>query len=410
MPVSTIASLCPKCGSFLDIQYDYDKVADKITRRELQSRHATILAKWNEFLPIENKTMIENATLGETETPLVQCRKLAKWIGVQKLYVKNDSVFPTGSFKDRSMPMAIVRALELKVKTVAIASSGNAAASLAAHGARAGLETIAFVGADAPPSKLAQIVTYGAKVVLVKEEYSLVMEPIVAAMREFGWYDCDSEYNVFRFEGNKTCAYEIAEQFDWNSPDVVIVPMGSCSGITGQWKGLNELHRVGLIENLPRLVGIQPEACSQVVNAFKAKKDVIEAPAGTGKTVASALRVPNPPFAKRALQALYQSNGIGESVDEQELMEAVRMAASEGLFFEPAGAAPLAGAKKLVSNGDLDRDQTVVCVGTGHGLKMPEILMSDYVRPPAIEPTIEQIKQILELYHRPSKQYSNITA
>jgi len=391
---STPVHECQECGGWPEVQYDYDGIASKVSMRDIERRKPGILDRWIEFLPIEDRSKVESATLGQTATPLVDCPRLAKWVGVKQLYVKNDSAFPTGSFKDRSMPMAVVKALELGVKTITIVSSGNAAASLAAHGARAGLETIVFVNAEAPPAKLAQASIYGARVMLMKADYSEIMKPFLEARKKFGWYDCNAECNPSRFEGNKTCAYEIFEQLGCRIPDMIVSPMGSCSGVAGQWKAFGELSRLGFIDRLPRLAGIQAEASCSVVKAFKQKRSTVE-PIVPGHTIASALVMGDPPFGKRALQAIYQSKGAAEAVSESEILEAVKVLAREGFFFEPAGATPLAGARKLASQGKIDKEETLVCVGTGHGLKMPEIAVHTMTKPLVIEATLEAIEAAL---------------
>ena len=385
---------CEKCGTPLEIQYDYESIADRVDRETIEVRTAPTIEKWIEFLPIEDKASIDGATLGETTTPLLECKRLAKKIGVRKLYIKNDSAFPTGSFKDRSMPLAVIRALEVNARTLAIVSSGNAAASLGAHAARARLESIVFVADEVPSSKLAQLLMYGVKAVVIKADYSTIVELFITARDKFGWYDCDAEYNPFRFEGNKTCSYEICDQLAWKIPDWVVSPMGTCTGIAAQWKGFKELVATGIVNTTPQLAGIQAEACSPVVNAFRKRKDAIE-PTPPGHTIATAIKITRPAYGNRALQALYESKGAAETATDGEMIDAIKLLAEEGIFSEPAGAAPLAGTIKLVENGQITHDQEVVCVVTGHGLKTPEVAARIFQRPPAIEPRIEEIERML---------------
>lgn len=386
---------CKNCGGPLEIQYDYAAISAQLSREKIRVRRAQTIEKWIEFLPIEDKAHIEMATLGETTTPLLECRRLATKVRVRKLYVKNDSAFPTGSFKDRSMPLAVIKALEVGAKTLAIVSSGNAAASLGAHAARAGLRAVAFVDEEVPSSKLAQLLMYGVKAVVLKADYSTIMELFIAARDKFGWYDCDAECNPFRFEGNKTCSYEICDQLDWKIPDWFVSPMGTCTGIAAQWKGFKELVATGIVDAMPHLAGVQAEACSPVVNAFRKRRDTIE-PTVPGHTIATAIKITNPFYGRRALQALYESKGAAETATDEEMIDAIKLLAKEGIFSEPAGAASLAATIRLVENGEITHDEEVVCVLTGHGLKTPEVAARIFQRPPAIEPRIDEIERTLD--------------
>jgi len=280
---------------------------------------------------------------------------------------------------------------------LAIVSSGNAAASMGAHAARAGLESIAMVDNQAPLSKLAQLSVYGVKALVINADYSRIMELFISARDRFGWYDCNSENNPFRFEGNKTCAYEICDQLEWEVPDWVISPMGTCTGIAGQWKGFKELVLTDFTTETPHLAGVQAEACSPVVTAFRKKGKTVE-PCEPGQTIATAIKMSNPRYGKKALQSIYESNGDAETVTDGEMLEAVKLLAKEGIFSEPAGVAPLAAAIKLVEHGRIEKDQEVVCVVTGHGLKTPEIASSISHRPSAIDPRSEDVEKALQTH------------
>ena len=378
------------------MQYDYEAIANSLNREEMQSKNPSIFDRWIGFLPIEDRSRIRLASLGQGPTPLIECKKLAEKIGVDHLYLKNDSIFPTGSFKDRSMPLAVAKALELGAKTLSIVSSGNAAASLAAHGARAGLDVITFVDQEIPSPKLAQILIYGAKAVIVRSDYSAILRLFKNIRDRHDWYDCNSEWNSFRFEGNKTCSFEICEQLDWSTPDWVFCPMGSCTLFTAVWKGFKELVATGLARNLPMLGGIQAENCSPVVSAFKKRMSHVE-PVVPGHTIATAISESGPPLGNKALQDLYESKGIAEGVSEDQILSAVKLLAREGIFSEPAGAVSLAGAMKLAENGQIDKNEKIVCLVTGHGLKMPEIATNLLQRPEAVGLTIEEVERVLRI-------------
>jgi threonine synthase len=391
-PPTAIA--CTDCGGLLDVQYDYQAIANSLNSEEMQRKNPSILDKWIQFLPIEDRSKINLASLGQSATPLIECKRLAEKVGVDCLYLKNESVFPTGSFKDRSMPVAITKALELGAKTLSLVSSGNAAASLAAHGARAGLDVVTFVDQEVASSKLAQILIYGAKAVIIRSDYSAILKLFKNIRDRHEWYDCNSEWNSCRFEGNKTFAFEICEQLDWNTPDWVFSPMGSCTLFAAGWKGFKELVATDLTENLPRLGGIQAENCSPVVNAFGKRMTTVE-PIVPTPTIATAISEAEPPLGGKALQALYESQGIAESVSEDEILRAVKLLAKEGIFCEPAGAVSLAGAIKLREEKQIDKNEKIVCLVTGHGLKTPEIAMNIIERPETVGPTIEEVEKFL---------------
>jgi threonine synthase len=388
---------CPKCGGFLDVQYDYDAIAEAVDTEKLRYRSPLILKRWLEFLPIEKPSLIDTVSLGESETPLIRCDSLGEKLGLQNLFVKNDTNFPTCSLKDRSMPLVILKAIEFGYKTVTIASSGNAAASLAAYAAKAGLKAVVFVEDKAPAAKIAKIAIYEPTLVRVKGTYEDVERLLTEAVERFGWFDCDGLVNPFRCEAKKTYAYEIASQLDWREPDVVVMPVSFGNGIVAAWKGFRELKQMGFIDSLPCLVGVQPEACAPIAKAFREGQQEVR-PVVPEKTVADALALGNPKFGGvRTLKAARESEGAVVAVSEDAIIGAMRLLAQKaGFFAEPAGAISIAGVEKLMEEGLIEKDEKVVSVITGHGLNSPDVALKICRPPMAIKPTLKEVERILE--------------
>jgi threonine synthase len=350
--------------------------------------------KYKEFLPVFDETKI--VTLREGGTPLYRCERLGKELGVENLYVKNEGANPTGSFKDRGMTVGVSKALELGVKAVVCASTGNTSASLAAYAAKAGLPCIVLIPAGKVAlGKLAQAMMYGAIVVGVRDNFDVALQMAVSASKKVGLYLLNS-INPFRIEGQKTAAFEICDQLEWQVPDRVVLPVGNAGNITAYWKGFRELKALGLVEKLPKMVGVQAAGASPIAKAFASNRATIE-PVKDPETVATAIRIGNPVNWKRALNALRGSNGTALTVTDDEIIKAQKLLArKEGIFIEPASAASIAGLKKLVENGEVDVDETIVCVATGHGLKDPEAAVRACEEIIEIEPSLEALEKVLK--------------
>jgi threonine synthase len=322
---------------------------------------------------------------------------LAEEIGVKKLYVKNEGANPTGSFKDRGMTVGVSKALELKAKTVVCASTGNTSASLAAYAAKANLNCIVLIPAGKIAlGKLAQSMMYGAKVLAVKDNFDVALKMVVEASEKFGLYLLNS-INPFRIEGQKTAAFEICEQLGWQAPDRLVIPVGNAGNITAYWKGFTEFHNLGIVDSLPKMIGIQAAEASPIAKAFTTKSETIE-PVENPETIATAIRIGNPVNWKRALKAIRESEGTAQTVTDEEIIQAQKLLArTEGIFVEPASASSIAGLKKLVENGEVSTDENIVCVATGHGLKDPEITIKACEKITEIKPNMEAIKKALKL-------------
>lgn len=308
-----------------------------------QSRDRSIW-RWFDFFPVEKRASI--VSLGEGDTPLIAARRLGEKLGIPDLYLKNDTVLPTGSLKDRSNSAGISVAREWGIKTAAVMSTGNAAASVAAYAAAAGIESIVMVPKGTAPSKIVQARAYGAKVIVVDGDFdNEVAKLYKTALKEFGWYDYLSS-NPYRDEGKKSYAYEVVDQMDGRVPDWVIHPTAGGTGIYAMWKGYKELLSLGWIEGAPKLVAAQSEAAAPIVAAFQKGLTEIE-PVIARETVAESIQVGNPvSIGWRALAALKESGGMAVALSDGEILQAQALIGSlAGIFAEPAAATSLAAAK-----------------------------------------------------------------
>ena len=388
--------MCPKKDDGrLDIYYNYSTLAEKVNKKTL-IRRAPSVWKYHEFLPVKNRRKI--ITLGEGGTPLLKANNLAKKVGLKNLYLKDETRNPTGSFKDRSMTVGVSKAQEFGAKTVAIASSGNAAASLAAYSAKAGLRCVTFVLDFASSAKIAQICLHGADVIKVRtirEDKDPTVQMLRMVVEKYGWYPCPSfgPFNPYQVEGPKTISYEIIEQLNWNLPDWIMIPVGSACLFTGVWKGFADFHNLGFINSMPKLAGIQSTGCAPLVRAFKEGRGPFEVkPWKHPYTIAGGLADVLPWDGDAALVAL-RNGGTAEAVSDEEIFKAQRLLAStEGIFAEPSGATSLAGLIKLLNEGTIEENETVVALVTGSGLKDPEVVMKKLREVPTIEPSIEEFE------------------
>lgn len=383
-------------GGRLDIHYDYSAIAEKVNRQTL-SRRSSNVWKYFEFLPIKSKRSIVSLESGGT--PLLRATKLASRLGFRHLYLKDETRSPTGSFKDRSMTVGVSKAVEFAAGTTVTASSGNAAAALAAHSALAGLNCFAFVLESAPEVKLAQIQLYGTKVIRVKaveKGKDPTVQMLTAVVEKYGWYPCPSfgPFNPYQVEGPKTMTYEMIEDLGWSSPDWVLVPTGSGCLLTGIWKGFKDFHKMDFTDSVSKLAAIQSEGCAPLVRAYKKRADPshIE-PWDHPTTIAGGLSDVFPWDGDAALDALKETKGIAEAVSDREILEAQRLLAStEGIFAEPTGVASLAGLIRLANANEIRKDEKVVVLITGNGLKDPGAAINQFQKPPTIKPDLKEFE------------------
>ncbi len=363
-PATPDVTTC-ECGGILDIVYDYDYIKSRLTKEKLAARKDMTMWRYRELLPIEEET--ENTPLRVGNTPLYEEPRLAEMLGLGHLYVKDDGLNPTSSLKDRASAMAVAKAKEAGKDIIACSSTGNAASSLAGNAAAAGMKTYIFVPSRAPKGKVAQLLTFGATVVSVQGNYEETFELSSKAIDRWGWYNRNAAVNPYLSEGKKTVSLEICEQLQWKAPDYIAVAVGDGCTIGGVWKGLKDLYAIGFIDKLPRLISCQAEGCCPLNRAIeeKAPWHPMEE-----NTLADSIAVGVPRNPDKALQAIEESNGLVVNVSDAEVMAAQKLLGSVcGLFGEPAGVTGTAGVKKLCEMGVLGKDDTVVTMISGNGLK-----------------------------------------
>ncbi|MCZ7356635.1 MAG: threonine synthase [Candidatus Methanoperedens sp.] len=373
------------CGGLLDVVYDYQNI--HISKKDLSGPLS--VWKYRALLPVGR----EPISLKEGGTPLYRVDRIAESVGLKEVYVKHEGMNPTGSFKDRGMTVGVTKALELGMKTVACASTGNTSASLAVYGAKAGVPAVVLLpSGKVALGKLAQALMHGAKVLSIRGNFDDALKLVRDLCDREGFYLLNS-VNPYRLEGQKTIAFEIADQLGWQAPDRVVLPVGNAGNITAIYKGFKEFKRLGIINSVPKMTGIQAEGASPIVKAIKSNAEAIT-PEARPETVATAIRIGNPVNAIKALLAIKESGGTAETVSDDEIIKAQQELASlEGIGVEPASASSIAGLRKLADMGVIDRNEIVVCVTTGHLLKDSEHVLNVCPRPVEIDATIEAVRK-----------------
>ena len=347
------------------------------------------------FLPIGSGRSLPPLPVGNT--PLLEARRLRSELGMERLWLKDDTRNPSGSTKDRASQLVVAKALEYGIGTIATASTGNAASALAAAAAAAGLRAVVFVPAAAPQAKLVQMLAYGARVVRVAGSYDQAFELCGAACERFGWYNRNTALNPFTVEGKKTAALEIGRQLAGNPPDVVIVPSGDGVIISGVAKGFADLVAAGLLERAPRLLAVQPAGSNALVRALASGAETIE-PLPGAASVADSLVVEAPRAARLALRRIRETGGAAVAVDDQAILEAIpRLASLTGLFAEPAAAAALAGLDAALEQKLVGRDERVVLLITGSGLKDVPAAARSIAIPEPVEPELDAVVRRLTI-------------
>ncbi len=363
-------NLCTQCRKPLLVRYDLKRAAASLTKESLRDRGPD-LWRYREVLPVERDENI--VTLGEGFTPLVRASRLGAPLGLTALYIKDEGQNPTQSFKARGMAAAVSMAKELGVKKLAVPSAGNAAGALAAYAARAGLEAFIFMPRDTPRANVIECEQTGANVTLMDGLITDCGAEVGRRKEAEGWFDVSTLKEPYRIEGKKTMGYELAEQFDWQLPDVIIYPTGGGTGLIGMWKAFDEMEEMGWIgSQRPRMVTVQAAGCAPMVRAFEeGKRFADEFP--NAHTTASGLRVPKAIGDFLIIDALRASGGIAIAVTDQELIEATKeIGAAEGIFCAPEGAACLPALKKLLKDGNVKADDRIVLFNTGSGVKYVE--------------------------------------
>ncbi len=358
---------CPACGpdGILDVLYDYAEIEGVLTRDGLRADPENSMRRYVPLLPVESDEDLPALRTGWT--PLYDAAGL---LGLPKLWIKDDSRNPTASLKDRATAVAMSRAVREGASAVAAASTGNAGCSLAGFAAAAGIPSYIFVPANAPGPKVAQLLVFGATVFAVDGSYGDAFDLAMEAIEAFGWYNRCSAVNPFLVEGKKTVAFEVAEQMDFAVPDKVFVPVGDGCIMSGVYKGFAEFARIGLTERVPELIGVQAEGCDPITAAFRGSCGVVPTEA---RTCADSIAAGHPRNWRKALKGIAASGGSMMSVSDEEILSAiVDLSRATGVFGEPAGVTAFAGLARAVREGAVSREESVVVLMTGSGLKDTE--------------------------------------
>lgn len=395
--------VCPKHGDagILDTILDYKAIATKTSPQKISASKDFSIWRYADLLPI-NDAPKSAPPLQVGWTPLYRSTTLGKQLGLSNLFFKDDGRNPTASFKDRASAVVVAKARELGVEIITTASTGNAGAALAGLAAAAKIPAVIFVPQTAPPAKIAQLLIFGARVILVKGNYDQAVALCLAASREFGWYCRNTAYNPYTVEGKKTAAFEICEQLTkdegqwaegWSAPDSIFVSVGDGNIISGLWKGLRDLAALGWIDQMPKLYGIQAEGSAACYNAWKAGTEKITPV--NAQTVADSISADLPLDGVRAVRAVRETGGAYLTVSDDEILAAIpEIARGEALFVEPAASAAYAGLKKAVAQGLVKSDERVVVMLTGNGLKDIASAMKVAGAGTVIEPTVEALKRL----------------
>lgn len=393
--INEIMYFCKKCRDLLEIKYDHGELARALKESEWRNAPLSVW-RYRDFMPVNDFSKI--VSLNEGGTGLHSCQRLGKRLGIRQLYVKNEGENPTGSFKDRGMTVGVTKAVELGVKSVICASTGNTSASLAAYAAKAGLQCAVLIpSGKIAYGKLSQAMIYGAKVIQVRGNFDQALDVVLKLSEKHRNIYLLNSINPFRIEGQKSLGYEICDQLNQEAPDRIVVPVGNAGNISAIWKGFKEFHKLGLVKTLPKMTGIQAAGSAPIAQAIKNGKDEI-VPVAQPETVATAIRIGAPVSWKKALKAIRESHGTAETVTDAEILDAQKLLAQvEGLFVEPASASSIAGLKKLIENGEIDEDERVVCVTTGHGLKDPDVAVKMSEKPIEVDAEMEAVERVLGL-------------
>ena len=381
-------SVCLSCKGPLDVVYDYDALKLKLNTYLLRNAPPKTM-KYLDFYPLARDR--ELISLDEGGTTLHNARNLAKKLGVKKLFIKNEGLNPTGAFKDRGSFVEINKAKELGFKSVVVASTGNMAASVSAYSAQAGLDCYVLVPENTPRAKLAQSLSYGAKVIQIRGTYFDAANLAEKTAEKYGFY-LAGDY-VFRAEGQKSCGYELAEQMWREDINWVIVPVGMGTNLSAIFKGLWEYYKMGLIDKLPRMVAVQAQNCNSIkkVNG-KYKVTFVEKP----NTICSAISCNDPLDAPKVIRALKETKGeIATSTDDETLVMQQLLSHTEALYVEPSAATTVVALQKLLQRGIIKKDETVVCIATGAGLKDPAATLRILAEPPTIEPDLKEVARVI---------------
>ncbi len=384
-------NVCDFCFGPLEAVYDYDGIARVISRERIANGPLSMW-RYQDLLPVDGENAVD---INAGFTPLIKSKNLGKLLGLDNLYIKNDSVNPSYSFKDRVVSVAATKALEFGFETLACASTGNLACAVAAHAARAGMRAVVFIPSDLEHGKVIGAAIYAPIVVAVKGSYDEVNRLCSEVADNYPWAFVNINMRPYYAEGSKTLGYEVAEQLGWRFPQHTVVPSASGALFTKIWKGFNELASLGLVDEPvnTRMHLTQAEGCSPIVDGFKSEDDVINPV--KPNTVAKSLAIGNPADGIYALRTLRESGGSAYAVPEEDVVEGMKLLAeTEGIFTETAGGVVVSGLKYLAEIGAIKRDELTVAYITGNGLKTQEAV-EDVVHPLPVVPTMSSFEQAL---------------
>jgi len=399
---------CPKDGGNLDIELDCDSIKKKYQPEDITSRTDFSLWRYLPLLPVSEPEGDATPLHAAGWTPVFKLPSLAEKLGLKHLWLKDESRNPSASFKDRASAIVVAHAQEIKAEVIVTASTGNAGAALACMSAAIGQKAIIFAPKSTPPAKVAQLLIFGAKVILVDGTYDDAFDLTIKAADEFGWYCRNTGYNPFTAEGKKTAAFEIWEWWieahrDWHkkdspldnhSPLSIFVSVGDGNIISGIHKGFKDLLALGWIPNIPRIIGVQAEGSAAIANAFNANTEKITPVSAA--TLADSISVDLPRDGVRAVRAARETGGTYITVPDAEILKAIAELGKIGVFAEPAGATAYAGLVKAAASGAVGSDDPVLVINTGSGLKDVKAAMQAVSAAPIIDPTLDAVKRALQ--------------
>ncbi len=385
-PTDKALTVCANCGGALLFQYDLNRVASNVSKKELETRGDTFW-KFIELLPLYSTRSI--VSLGEPYTPLMHLELNSVRLG--NVYIKDDGRLPTGTFKARGMALAVSKLKELGIHRIAVPSAGNAGAALAAYGSQAEIEVYAFVPKDVPKSILKECVHLGAKVYLVNGSISDAGKIVDKLQPKYSWFNISTNKQPYRVEGYKAMAYELADQFNWTPPDNIIFPTGGGEGVIGLWKGFKELTWLGWTNKVPRLIIVQSAGCAPLVKAFNNNESEVKEPWKKPQTIASGLNVPHPYASYLIFQALRETNGTATAVEDKEIIFSMKNLIRKGIYAGPEAAATLAASEKLKNQKILDRDETILLYLTGNATKYFHLLKTQKKQIQMLEPNANSL-------------------
>jgi threonine synthase len=407
--VDEIQYTCPKDGGNLDVVLDFHAL-QRVEPDEITAGKEASLWRYLPLLPVEDPGGLSTPLRAAGGTPVFTSEKLAKELGLRNLWIKDESRNPTASFKDRASSVVVARARQIGAEVVVTASTGNAGAALAGMAAAVGQKSVIFAPKTAPPAKVAQLLIYGAQVLLVDGTYDDAFDLTIQAAQEFGWYCRNTGYNPFTAEGKKTAAFEI---WEWSkrgskletresksrisnldSRLSIFVSVGDGNIVSGIHKGFKDLHRLGWIDEIPRIFGVQAEGSAAIANAFYAGNEII-VPV-SANTLADSISVDLPRDGVRAVRAVRETGGVYIVVSDDDILKAIAALGKIGIFAEPAGATSYAGVVKAVSMGLIGADDAVMAINTGSGLKDVKAAMQAAGNAPVIAPTLEAVKRVIK--------------